>query len=66
MRWARRMLMDLGMTEEEFTKVLRLFSRARDEFDRIGKHEEAKGCDNAIALVQEITILLSTDQSPGI
>lgn len=42
--------MDLGMTEAEFTKVLDLFSRARDEFDRIGKRDKAKECDKAIAL----------------
>lgn len=58
--------MDLGLTEEEFTKVLRLFSRARDEFDRIGKHKRAQDCDDAIALAQEIAVVLSDDQPPGI
>ena len=34
--------MDLGMNEAEFTNVLSMFGRARDEFDLIGKHERAK------------------------
>lgn len=58
--------MDLGMNEGEFTNVLSMFGRARDEFDRIGKHERAKDCENAIALAQEIALVLSGDQPPGI
>ena len=45
--------MDLGMNEEEFTRVLSMLGRARDEFDRIGKHKRAKDCENAIALILE-------------
>jgi hypothetical protein len=58
--------MDLGMNEKEFTKVLGLFSRARDEFDRIGKHDRAQDCDDAVALAQEIAQVLGGDQPPGI
>ncbi len=58
--------MDLGMTEEEFTKVISMFSRARDKFDRIGRHDRAQDCEDAIALVQEIAWVLSGDQPPGI
>jgi hypothetical protein len=60
------MFMDLGMNERDFTNVLSLFSRARDKFDRIGRHDKAKDCENAIALTQEIALVLSTDQPPGI
>jgi hypothetical protein len=58
--------MDLRMTEAEFKKVLDLFSRGRGEFDRIGKHESAQDCDDAIALAQEIAVVLSADTPPGI
>lgn len=58
--------MDLGMNEKEFTKVLNMFGKARGEFDRIGKHERARDCENAIALAQEIAVVLSGDRSPAI
>ena len=58
--------MDVGMNEKEFTKVLSMFGRARDEFDQIGKRDRAKDCENAIALVQEIAVVLNGDHPPTI
>lgn len=53
--------MDFQMTEEAFTNTLRLFGKARDEFDRIDMHDKAQDCDDAIALAQEIAIVLSPE-----
>ena len=53
--------MDFQMTEEGFTNTLRMFGRARDEFDRIGMHDKAQECEDAIALAQEIAIVHSPE-----
>jgi len=53
--------MDFPVTEEGFTNILRMFGRARDEFDRIGMHDKAQECDDAIALAQEIAIVHSPE-----
>lgn len=34
--------MDLGMNEREFTRVLSMFGKAREEFDRNGETPESE------------------------
>lgn len=52
--WTRNMLTDFNLTETEWNKVLSLFGKARDEYDRKGNKERAEQCDEAIALAQNI------------
>jgi hypothetical protein len=48
------MLMDFKMTAEDWTKVVALFGKARDEYSRQGDQTMASQADEAIALVRHI------------
>jgi hypothetical protein len=60
--WTRGMLVDFHLTEQDWNKVISLFGKARDGFDKMGKYEKAKECDDAIALVQEIGVVFGPEQ----
>jgi hypothetical protein len=48
--------MDFQMTQEDWNKLMSLFGMARDKYSKLGLHERAQECDDAIALVQQIAI----------
>lgn len=48
--------MEWGLAEEDWKKVMRLFSMARDRYFALEQPKEARECDDAIALVQRIAL----------
>jgi len=63
--WIRSALVDFKMTAEDWKKVLSLFGKARDGYDKLEQRNMAKKCDDAIALVQHIALDSNLQGSGG-